>query len=177
MNKKIALLLACIPTTFSAKFIEIKSMSEFSNQIKKPAIVKFYTDWCPGCKTIAEPYKQLAAEFSDLTFLSVNIEDVPEAGRRYNIISIPRIFVLKPNSDKKEVDISPKAIRSAAEELKKSLAAPTAPKAEAQKNETPKEQIQPKKKRIKITLDAPDSYEAKVIKQGCETVVKLNPKD
>lgn len=171
MNKKIVALLITLPTLLTARFVEITSTRQFNDEIKKPVLVKFYTDWCPGCKVIAPTYKELGEEFSDIPFLSVNVEEVSELGRKYNITSIPRIFVLKPGEDKKEVDTKKPAIREAANNLKKNVSSPI-------EKPTKTEAVEkPAKKRMKVTVDTPTTHDAKVVKCGKETVVKLTPKE
>jgi thioredoxin 1 len=69
---------------------------EFINSAELPVIVDFWAPWCKPCLQIAPIIDELATEMqSEITFAKLNIEDFPEFGKRYEILSIPALLVIK----------------------------------------------------------------------------------
>jgi thioredoxin 1 len=62
----------------------------------KPALVDFYTAWCPPCKTLAPILEKLAEEFKDkIVFFKINIDDNPIVSQKFGIESIPTVILFK----------------------------------------------------------------------------------
>jgi thioredoxin 1 len=69
---------------------------EFINSAELPVIVDFWAPWCKPCLQIAPIIDELAIEMqSEITFAKLNIEDFPEFSKRYEILSIPALLVIK----------------------------------------------------------------------------------
>lgn len=79
----------------SDSIIEISSMEQFEGAISgKKCVIDFWANWCVPCKSIAPLFDELAAEYKDLTFLKVNVEDNTDISSRYFVTSLPAIFFL-----------------------------------------------------------------------------------
>ncbi|MBR3364054.1 MAG: thioredoxin [Solobacterium sp.] len=57
--------------------------------------VDFYADWCGPCKMLGPVVEELAGETPDVTFVKVNVDDLPDIAQKYGIMSIPAVFVFK----------------------------------------------------------------------------------
>ena len=75
----------------------IENEAEFDSVLKenKSVFVDFYADWCGPCKMLAPIVEKLAGEFTDVTFIKVNVDDNPELARRFGIMSIPTLMAFK----------------------------------------------------------------------------------
>jgi thioredoxin 1 len=62
-------------------------------------ITKYEADWCGPCKTIREPLRKIAAEYS-VPVITVDIDKDPGKAKADGIYSLPTILVHK---DGKEV--------------------------------------------------------------------------
>lgn len=59
-------------------------------------VVDFWAEWCGPCKTIAPILDEIATEHSEsLRVAKLNVDDHPDIGRRYQVMSIPTLLVFK----------------------------------------------------------------------------------
>ena len=59
-------------------------------------VVDFWAEWCTPCKMIAPILDEIAAEHPDsLRIAKLNVDDHPDIGRRYQVMSIPTLLIFK----------------------------------------------------------------------------------
>ena len=75
----------------------IADEAEFDSVLNsnKSVFVDFYADWCGPCKMLAPVVEKLAGDFPDVTFVKVNVDDLPEVAQRFGIMSIPNLIAFK----------------------------------------------------------------------------------
>ncbi len=74
------------------------SSSDFDEKIlksEKPVLVDFFATWCGPCRMVAPVLEEIAEEHPEYTVAKVNVDEEPELARKYNIMSIPAIFVIR----------------------------------------------------------------------------------
>ena len=72
--------------------------AEFDEKIlksEKVALVDFYATWCGPCKMLAPVLDELSEEHPEYLIVKVNVDDEPELGREFKIMSIPALFVIR----------------------------------------------------------------------------------
>ena len=72
--------------------------AEFDEKViksDKVALVDFYATWCGPCKMVAPHLEEIAAEHPEYVIAKVNVDEEPELGREFGIMSIPALFVLR----------------------------------------------------------------------------------
>ena len=75
----------------------IKDEAEFDALLAetKSVFVDFYADWCGPCKMVSPLVEKLSGTNTDVTFVKVNVDDVPELAQRYGVMSIPTLIAVK----------------------------------------------------------------------------------
>ena len=81
--------------------IEIKSVEEYENLLLtgNKFVVDFWAVWCGPCKMIAPKFQALSEKNTEITFVKVNVEDVPEIAQKLSITSVPTIVFYSNGSE------------------------------------------------------------------------------
>ena len=82
-----------------AEGISTLTDSTFDEEIAGAAdvvIVDFWAEWCGPCKMIAPILEEIASEQAGkVTVAKLNVDDNPDAARRFEVMSIPTLIVFK----------------------------------------------------------------------------------
>jgi thioredoxin 1 len=75
-----------------------------------PVLVDFWAEWCGPCRMVGPIVDEIAAELKVLKVLKINIDENPDAARKYGVMSIPTLLVFKDGEAlKRIVGAKPKA--------------------------------------------------------------------
>ena len=58
-------------------------------------LLDFYADWCGPCRMVAPVVEQIAEENPQYLIGKINVDKEPELARKFNVLSIPTLVVLK----------------------------------------------------------------------------------
>ena len=75
----------------------IKNEAELKTVLNenKSVFIDFYADWCGPCKMAAPLLEALAADYPEIKFIKVNVDDNPDIAQKYGVMSIPMMVAVK----------------------------------------------------------------------------------
>ena len=75
----------------------VKTTEEFDAIVKgeKPVLVDFFATWCGPCKMFAPTFDEFASEHEEIACVKVDVDECGELARRFGIMSIPTIILIK----------------------------------------------------------------------------------
>ena len=80
------------------------TFDETIGSASEPVLVDLWAEWCGPCKLIAPILEEIADEQAGkLTIAKLNIDDNPDAARRYDVMSIPTLILFKDGVPQKKL--------------------------------------------------------------------------
>ena len=94
--------------------LHIKDSAQFETEVlkaEKPVIVDFWATWCGPCQMMAPELEKIDNSRNDVIVAKVDVDEVPELAVKYNIVSIPTIYLFeKGENTKKAVGFMPSSV-------------------------------------------------------------------
>jgi len=70
----------------------------FENEVlncKKTVLLDFWASWCAPCRMVSPIVDEIASEHPEIKVCKINIDEEPDLAARFQVMSIPSLFVLK----------------------------------------------------------------------------------
>lgn len=64
-------------------------------QSDKTVLIDFWADWCAPCRRLSPIIDEIAQENPDIKVVKINIDEEPALAERFEVMSIPNLFVIK----------------------------------------------------------------------------------
>ncbi|ESQ28238.1 hypothetical protein EUTSA_v10019609mg [Eutrema salsugineum] len=91
----------------SPSIVEIKNRNQWKSRLSalkdtnKLLVIQFTAKWCGPCKSLEPKLEELAAKYTDVEFVKIDIDVLMSVWMEYNLHTLPAIVFMKRG---KEVD-------------------------------------------------------------------------
>ena len=76
--------------------MKIVNETEFKDIVKEGVtLVDFFATWCGPCKALAPVLEELSAQYPNVNFIKVIVDESENLASEYGIMSIPTVLVFK----------------------------------------------------------------------------------
>ncbi|XP_071707410.1 thioredoxin H2-like [Rutidosis leptorrhynchoides] len=70
-----------------------------SKSSNKLMVIDFSADWCGPCKLIEPAVHDLAIEFSDVEFIKIDVDELPDVANNYDVQAMPTFVLVKSGKE------------------------------------------------------------------------------
>ena len=77
------------------KYVNAAELENLISSTDKTVYCDFWASWCGPCRMIGPVLDEIAAEREDIKVCKVNVDEEPELANRYQVVSIPALFVIE----------------------------------------------------------------------------------
>ena len=60
-----------------------------------PVLVDFWAEWCVPCHMVSPAVEEIGAENAGVQVAKINVDENPEATKKYGVMSIPSLILFK----------------------------------------------------------------------------------
>ena len=73
----------------------------FESEVEKSdrlCVIDLYADWCGPCRMLSPILEELEAEYADVKFCKINVDNEPALAQIFKVESIPLVAFVKSNT-------------------------------------------------------------------------------
>ena len=79
----------------------ILTKENFASEVEQHdglCVIDLWAEWCGPCRMLAPTFSELEAEYPDVKFCKINVDEQMELARTFGIESIPTVAFVKDNT-------------------------------------------------------------------------------
>nr|XP_043625350.1 thioredoxin H2-like [Erigeron canadensis] len=91
------------------KVNSVHSLSNWNTQFQssttsdKLMVIDFSAAWCGPCKFIEPAVHDLAVEFSDVDFVKIDIDELPDVAKDFEVQAMPTFVLVKKGKERERI--------------------------------------------------------------------------
>ncbi|KAK4409889.1 Thioredoxin H2 [Sesamum angolense] len=74
-----------------------------SKQLNKLMVVDFSATWCGPCKFMEPVFNNLAAKYTDVDFVKIDVDELSDVSREFGVQAMPTFLLLKQGKEVERV--------------------------------------------------------------------------
>ena len=81
--------------------LKVVNENNFEEEVlkKEKVLIDFNADWCGPCKMLGPVVETVSNDITDVSFVSVNVDENPNLAKKYGVMSIPCLVVLEKGEE------------------------------------------------------------------------------
>ena len=79
----------------SVVLVNKKNFEEEVIKCERPVLLDFFASWCGPCRMLSPIVEKIGEEHPEYKVCKVNVDEEPELAERFEVMSIPSLFVIK----------------------------------------------------------------------------------
>ena len=81
--------------------LKVVNENNFEEEVlkKEKVLIDFNADWCGPCKMLGPVVETVSNDISDVSFVSINVDENPNLAKKYGVMSIPCLVVLEKGEE------------------------------------------------------------------------------
>ncbi|KAK9050979.1 hypothetical protein SSX86_027604 [Deinandra increscens subsp. villosa] len=89
--------------------LEVHSSDNWNTQLhnsttsNKLMVIDFSAAWCGPCKFIEPAVHDLAVEFSDVDFIKIDIDELPDVAKDFEVKAMPTFVLVKKGKERERI--------------------------------------------------------------------------
>ena len=79
----------------------IVTKENFKSEVEEHSglvVIDLYADWCGPCRMLAPTLAELEAEYPEVKFCKINVDNDPDLASAFKVTSIPMVALVKDNT-------------------------------------------------------------------------------
>ncbi|CAI9278380.1 unnamed protein product [Lactuca saligna] len=91
------------------KVISVHSLDNWNTQFQssrtsnKLMVIDFSAAWCGPCKFIEPAVHDLAVEFSDVEFIKIDVDELPDVAKDFEVQAMPTFVLVKKGKERERI--------------------------------------------------------------------------
>ncbi|KAK1425805.1 hypothetical protein QVD17_21166 [Tagetes erecta] len=74
-----------------------------SRSSNKLMVIDFSADWCGPCKFIEPTVHDFADEFSDVDFIKIDVDELPDVAKDFDVKAMPTFVLVKKGKERERI--------------------------------------------------------------------------
>ncbi|KAD4983165.1 hypothetical protein E3N88_19836 [Mikania micrantha] len=97
------------PRSDHGEVISIQSLEDWNTRLQnsktsnKLMVIDFWAEWCEPCKAIDPTIQELADRFSDVDFIKIDVDKLPNVAKTYEVKAMPTFVLLKKGKERDRI--------------------------------------------------------------------------
>ncbi|KAI3497749.1 hypothetical protein L2E82_13563 [Cichorium intybus] len=91
------------------KVVSVHSLDNWNTQFQssrtsnKLMVIDFSAAWCGPCKFIEPAVHDLAIEFSDVEFVKIDVDELPDVAKDFEVQAMPTFVLVKKGKERERI--------------------------------------------------------------------------